>query len=358
MRSKNISFANTDSVSAQIANLTNSLLKGHFKERVIAINKLFGGSNSDAYKILTDKSNEYFVKKYQIRKSDIRNRLSTEFSGLSFLWKNGIRNIPEPITACEKSRIAVYRFIRGIKIKSGEMSLGDVEQSADFVGQLKSLTSAQGADLQPVASEACFSIKEYINCIEDRLRSLNNSGKRGIVFRSLRLYLDHEFMPVYRYIIKITSQKAKRIGIDINEEIRKCERTLSPSDFGFHNVIKVGNGSLFFIDFEYYGWDDPVKMVSDFYLQPAVHVPVDYREHFFRKIRKNYSQDARLEQRLSLIYPLLGLKWCLIMLNVINRFGESENDEVKCLNRIDRSAEKLEAIRREIEIQSFPLSLV
>lgn len=358
MRSKNISSVNTDIKNSDIASLVNKMLTDRFNERVSVFSKLLGGSNSEAFKVITNRNNEYFVKKYQIRKKDSRNRLSTEFSGLSFLWANGIRNIPEPIAKCEKSRVAVYRFIKGTKIQSGGMSLADVDKAADFAGRLQSLTGVNNDDSQPVASEACFSIKEYIDCVEDRVRSLNNSGKRGIVFSSLRSYLDHEFMPAYRAIIKMTVQKAKDVGININEKIQKSERTLSPSDFGFHNVIKVDNGSLFFVDFEYYGWDDPVKMVSDFYLQPAVHVPVDYREHFFEKIRKNYNQDTRFEKRLSLIYPLLGLKWCLIMLNVINRFGESENDEIKCLNRIDRSAEKLEAIRREIDIQSFPLSLI
>ena len=357
MRSKNIFSANADSGSADIANLISRLLTARFNEKVIAIIKLPGGSNSEAFKVSTDRNNEYFAKKYQIRKKDSRNRLFTEFAGLSFLWANGIRNIPEPIATCEKSKVAVYRFIKGTKIQSGGMSLIDVDEAADFAGRLQSLTGAKGADSQPVASEACFSVQEYMDCVDDRVKSLNNAGKKGIVFSSLRSYLDHEFIPLYRAIIKMTVQKAKSLSIDINEKIQKCEKTLSPSDFGFHNVIKLKNGSLFFVDFEYYGWDDPVKMVADFYLQPAVHVPVNYRERFFEKVRKNYSENTRLEKRLSLIYPLLGLKWCLIMLNVVNRFGEGETDETKCLHRIDRAAEKLDSIRRELDIRSFPLSL-
>lgn len=357
MRSKNSSSANTHSRNSDIVSLVNEMLKARLKEKALGFSKLEGGSNSEAFKVLTNRNNEYFVKKYHIREKDLRNRLSTEFSGLSFLWANGIRNIPEPITKCEKSNVAVYRFIKGTKIQSGGISLADVDKAADFSRRLQSLASVIGDDSQPVASEACFSIKEYINCIEDRVNSLNRVGKKGIVFSSLHSYLDNEFMPLYRNIKKMTIQKARSLGIDINEEIKKCERTLSPSDFGFHNVIKVKSGLLFFVDFEYYGWDDQVKMIADFYLQPAVHVPISYRERFFEKIRLNYKRNIKLEKRLSLIYPLLGLKWCLIMLNVINRFGESENDEIKCLNRMDRAAEKLETIRREIDIQSFPLKL-
>ena len=43
---------------------------------------------------------------------------------------------------------------------------------------------------------------------------------------------------------------------------------LSPSDFGFHNTIK--SKKLYFIDFEYFGLDDPVKLVIDFILHPGM----------------------------------------------------------------------------------------
>lgn len=357
MRSKNIFSANQDNGSREMASLVNRLLAAQFQEKVIGIDKLSGGTNSETSKILTDRGNEYFAKKYRIRKGDDRNRLSTEFSGLSFLWGNGIRNIPEPIAACAKSRLAVYRFIKGTKIQLGEMSAADVDEAADFIGRLQLLTDAEGADAQPVASEACFSVQEYIDCVENRIAGLDKAGKKGIVFDALRSYMDDEFMPLYRTIKKMTVQKARNLGIDIAAKIQKSEMTLSQSDFGFQNAIKAENGKIFFIDFEYYGWDDPVKLIADFYLEPAVPVPLHYREHFFEKARKNYNKNTRLEKRLPIIYPLLGLKWCLIMLNVFHRIGEGEANETKCLERIDRAEEKLEAIRREIDIRSFPLSL-
>ena len=58
------------------------------------------------------------------------------------------------------------------------------------------------------------------------------------------------------------------------------KRCLSPSDFGFHNSILDDNGRYYFLDFEYSGWDDPAKMVSDFFLQPAVSVSFEYFDDF------------------------------------------------------------------------------
>ena len=42
-----------------------------------------------------------------------------------------------------------------------------------------------------------------------------------------------------------------------------AQRALSPSDFGLHNALRGQDGQLRFVDFEYFGWDDPVKLVSD-----------------------------------------------------------------------------------------------
>ena len=54
---------------------------------------------------------------------------------------------------------------------------------------------------------------------------------------------------------------------EMTKKLNKKDLILSPSDFGFHNVIKK-NKKLFFFDFEYAGMDDPVKLISDFICQP------------------------------------------------------------------------------------------
>ena len=33
----------------------------------------------------------------------------------------------------------------------------------------------------------------------------------------------------------------------------------------FTNIIKQNNNNLIFLDFEYFGWDDPLKLISDFF---------------------------------------------------------------------------------------------
>jgi len=351
MRSQNIFLVNSD-----IAEPFDRLLKAKFSEKVTYMEKVPGGINSEAFKILTDHSNEYFGKIYRFRKEESRERLATEFSGLTFLWQNGVKNIPEPLLASEEDGLAIYRFIKGSKIKPGEINAADIDESADFAVQVHSLAGLKGADNQPIAREACFSIRAYMDCVDDRVDKLKKAIKKDIIFDSLHTYLGDEFMPFFDATKKEAKRQTERLGIDIDEKLDKSEQTLSASDFGFHNVIRSENNRLFFFDFEYYGWDDPAKMVADFYLQPAIPVPTSYREYFFEKIRKNYREDTKLEKRLSIIYPILGLKWCLIMLNTFLHTNNDESNKVVCLKSLSKAAKKLQEIKHEMNTKTFPIS--
>jgi len=90
---------------------------------------------------------------------------------------------------------------------------------------------------------------------------------------------------------------------------------LSPSDFGFHNALLTKDG-LKFIDFEYFGWDDPVKLTCDFLLHPGMDLTDIQKTLWLKKMKEIFSFDKKFQQRLKVSYCLYGLCWCLIMLNV------------------------------------------
>ena len=49
-------------------------------------------------------------------------------------------------------------------------------------------------------------------------------------------------------------------------------QVFSPSDFGFHNTILEDDGDLKFLDFEYFGRDDPAKLMADFIWHPGMNL--------------------------------------------------------------------------------------
>src|SRR5208282_1028404 len=80
-------------------------------------------------------------------------------------------------------------------------------------------------------------------------------------------------------------------GLDFGAPLDPFRRTLSPSDFGFHNARRRADRSLIFYDFEYFGWDDPVKPVCDFVLHPGMTISDAQRRGFVSGAAEIYGAD-------------------------------------------------------------------
>jgi hypothetical protein len=79
--------------------------------------------------------------------------------------------------------------------------------------------------------------------------------------------------------------------------------------------LRLHDGTIVFLDFEYFGWDDPAKMVSDFLLHPAMELDDRLRRRFLRGVAEGFYGYPELAGRIQALYPVFGLKWCLILLN-------------------------------------------
>ena len=91
-------------------------------------------------------------------------------------------------------------------------------------------------------------------------------------------------------------------------------RVLSPSDFGFHNALEH-EGRLFFVDFEYAGWDDPAKLICDFICQPELPISENHAQQFIEELVGHLPNPDAIIQRVERLLPVHRLKWCCILLN-------------------------------------------
>ena len=90
----------------------------------------------------------------------------------------------------------------------------------------------------------------------------------------------------------------------LKKKLSKNEIIVSPSDFGFHNIIKIKK-KLFFIDFEYGGLDDPIKLLCDFLCNPDYKITKADQEYFKKKYFKLFYY-KNIEENLT---------YCLIFIN-------------------------------------------
>jgi hypothetical protein len=269
----------------------------------VSIDSIDGGRNSRVYHLAT-REGSYAFKTYFRHASDSRARMDTEFESLRFLWDSGERSIPRPVAASAEQDCAVYEWIEGGRIMPGEITAADIEVATGFLTRVASYRTLPGSSGLRPASEACFSCSVLVDCLRARLAPLLARRDHA----ELVAFVDQELVPA---MDAVSAWSRERLGDGFDRNLAMEARTLSPSDFGFHNALRR-NGTLVFLDLEYFGWDDPVKMVCDFVLHPGMQIPADLKGLYARTMLRAFPEAA---ERIAAFYPLYGLKWCLILLN-------------------------------------------
>lgn len=291
------------------------IVSGLMGAPVVSAERFGKGLNSRVYRLEGRHSERYIAKFYFRHRLDQRDRLGVEFSGLSFLWKEGFRCIPRPIAVDHDRACALYEYIDGEKVDSQEITSHDIDTAVCFLKALKDLRHESKSDAFPPASEACFSVQAAVENIQFRMDRLLHSAERGEEYNALQGFLVNELGPFFETLTSWCKKRLTESNLSFDVDIEREERTLSPSDFGFHNALRDKNGRMFFIDFEYFGWDDPAKMISDFLLHPAMTLRRELKQRFAVCMVRSFKEYKQLTRRVEVVYPLFALKWCLIFLN-------------------------------------------
>ena len=261
-----------------------------------------GGGNSRVYKGLTVSGNDFVIKMYP--PDSAHDRLRSEFDGLSLIHSFCNSNTPEPLGVNRDLEVTAFRWVEGELIKNP--TLKDINQAVEILSSLQSCQKSNEFETFPFASAACLSgrqIEQQLKSRLDRLLVENNE--------KLENFLNKEFESFVKKMLERATIFWPNQGFEI--ELTKSQQILSPSDFGFHNALKNVNGTIVFLDFEYFGWDDPVKLLCDFAFHPGMDLSVKLKKFWFKATLKLYGED--LLPRLNASWPLYGLCWVLIILN-------------------------------------------
>lgn len=273
--------------------------------------KLFeikGGLNNRSYRVETQNKN-YFLKEYFQDDKDPRNRLVGEFEFCRFSQSHGIGEIAKPFASDSDAGIALYEFIEGVNCRKDDISLSRVLEAAKFFKRLNKHKSSKEAVLLSEASEACFTPKAHSESVRRRIEKLAQIPGNGKVTTEAKSFVQETLLPSFESIEgEVVSALTPESG---NEQEKRC---LSPSDFGFHNMLIDQKESLRFIDFEYAGWDSPAKMVCDFFCQPRLPVSIEWLESFIQESIEEEKHDL-IHKQVKTLYPLYRLKWCCIIMN-------------------------------------------
>ncbi len=307
-------MSSTESNSSKLESILSDLLGS----QIISLERVNGGKNSQVYHLISKTSaeeNHFAVKQYFRHPSDTRERLRVEFSSLEFMWENGIRNIPQPVLADYVHDCAVYKYIDGHRLAAAEIGEAEIDQAVQFLSALQEIRTEPGFENLQAASEACFSVQEIIDNLEKRLSCLQAVRNDTSIHEQMYNFVEEKLQPALIEARQICRDGLVRFGKTLTSELPQEERFLSPSDFGFHNALRRTDGQLVFIDFEYFGWDDPAKTIIDFLLHPdpIMDLPAQLKNHFVNSFYMTLSPRDDFMERVHLVYPFYVIKWCIIL---------------------------------------------
>jgi hypothetical protein len=308
-----------------------------------------GGNNRIFW--LKGASEDFALKLYFQHPGDTRDRFNTERIFYTLLWNNGIRQIPEPFAWDNEIRAGLFSFVGGTKLRADEVSREFVEQSLEFIRKLNALRSLEGAKTVPVASEAFFSVSEQVQAVGQRVGALQNIEVQSETDRSALNFVQAELTPVWESVKKAILDAVAHSPA-LAQPLPVSMRCLSPSDFGYHNAL-LTSGRLRFLDFEYAGWDDPAKLVCDFFCQPQVPVSMEFRDLFNESVGETLGMGAELAERTRLLFPMFQMKWCCIVLNQFIKVGRARREfagnaasENASLEQLAKARGLLEKVKR------------
>ena len=269
--------------------------------------KISGRGNSQVYKLTSMDTRQYALKMYPDRSNDGRTRLKTEFNAVKFLRANGFDNIPDAVRKDDDLNLGLYSWVSGQSINTPDHQ--DLSQAVEFVRRLYKVSEGSQYSADELATEACLSARELVNQVDVRFKRLRSFSMNN---PALSEFLNRSFRPVWRDLKQNLAQSWPESSREKDLDPKYC--ILSPSDFGFHNALK-NSGEITFIDLEYFGWDDPVKLTADFLWHPAMKLNPEMTAKWKEAMLGIFASDPKFAGRLHAAMPLYGLRWALIVLN-------------------------------------------
>ncbi|MGA2940963.1 MAG: phosphotransferase [Xanthobacteraceae bacterium] len=290
---------------SQISDVAKSLVGGP----VEAIEQVGGGRNSRIFRVDAN-GLRFALKQYPSRNDDPRDRLATEVGALRLMAQFKLTVVPYVVATDASRGFVLLSWIDGAPV--GEVTTSDIDSAVAFLSAIHALNATPWAAKQPPAAEACLSGEEIVRQIKTRLDRLRVVGHDEV---ELIEFIDNSFAAAFYGLVQESKQRLARACLDFASELPQIWRSLVPSDFGFHNSLRRRDGSLAFLDFEYFGWDDPVKLTADIMLHPGRKLRPPLQQHLRRAALSVYGGDQNFALRLNAFYPLFGLRWVLILLN-------------------------------------------
>ncbi len=306
-----------------VAQATQLLKLAGLSHKITSVTPLSAERTNRVYRVEST-AGVHLLKRYFQHPRDSRDSLGQELAFLRHLeW---VRCVTAPIAfaALPAANVALLEFIEGTAPRLDQIDEDAIDQAINFFRESNSALDHHSTFALPLAAEACFSIAGHLERIQQRVDRLGQMFDEDEIDVAAKCFVNDELAPAWQAVRREIYAEWPGPG-EYSAPLRAEEHCLSPSDFGFHNVLRESNGRLRFIDFEYAGWDDPAKLICDFANQPDMPLPRALIDRFQQAVIADHHNPAALAHRVAALEPLYQVKWTCICLNDFLETGHSRN---------------------------------
>jgi len=284
----------------------------HLNTSVASISKLHAGGNSQIYVLeLKGRTQKLLVKKYY---KDTIHRLEREYSAFTFLKQSSSdtlrQQVPSVLWVNEQEYYGVYSFEPGFHKSGEQVTENDLRDVMNFIINLQTYRRNEPALHFENALSAAISLNAYIHEVERRIKLFKVAVARGGVAKSVIVQVEkvQAEQKLQKFLGDFRKKYAERT---LSAALPAEEARLSPMDFSLFSVLFREAKPPCFVDFEYFGWDDPLHMVADFLQHDRSQgIPRALQEAFIDQYRQQATglSESTL-QRLPLTLAILGAVW-------------------------------------------------
>ena len=299
----------------------------------VKIKSTTNGVNSNVYIIDENK----FVLKFYRSDNNQPSRLERENYALNLFDKYKIDNVPKIISISKEHNCCLMSYLEGETVNNFKSEY--LSQFAFFYKKILEISEKERNN-NFGSIDTCPRLNLLIHQINKRIENLKKE-------KNIKLKI------VLNKLFHLVNFLEKTINPYHYNNLRT---ELSVVDFGINNVL-LNNHKLFFIDFEFFGLDNPVHLISDTISHPANNLSLEDQISFLDILSNCHINKAEVINAFNGTNILFDIKWCLIMLNpFLSTYSFNLNaDELenRKSQQLEKVINKIRLIEQKIENEHF-----
>lgn len=256
---------------------------------------------------------DYALKCFDPGKSSLRAAFEREKHFYRLLKSLNTHQTPVLIACGEEEGTLLLSRISGRGFREREINQKAVQQAADFLVSVNQVNDSEIARSTPMALGACCSISDHLNAGAELVDQTQQCRKHADV--PTLDFLNDELEPVWQKVLGAVLSKFQTANIDVRQSLLKEQWILSPGNFGFHNALLTPEKEVCFIDFVQSGWEDPARLINQFFCFGSLPPKIDHWDAVIRALQRLPFLDPEFAVRAKLLLPVYQvIRACMLVL--------------------------------------------